>query len=68
MKILHAKLKDDVSVTINLDSLVDFSKDYLSASAIVEQSKRKLVADLKNAYHEKIATLNVDDILFKIIN
>ena len=68
MKILQAKLKDEVSTTIQLDGLFDFEKDYLSSSAIIENAKRKLVSQLKTTYHEKIATLSVDDIVFKIIN
>lgn len=66
MKILQAKLKDDISTTIQLDSLFDFERNYLESSAIVENAKRKLVSQLKAEYHEKIATLSVDDIVFKI--
>ena len=66
MKILQAKLKDEVSTAVDLDVLCDFKEDWLTSSAIVENAKRLLVNRLKTAYHEKIATLCVDDIVFKI--
>jgi hypothetical protein len=66
MKILQARLKEIVATSIVLDELYDFEKDWLSASAIIENAKRKLVVQLKNAYHERIATLSMDDIVFKV--
>ena len=65
MKILKAKLKEEITVAVELSDM-DFTKDWLSGVHIIEEQKKKLFWKLKNDLHEKIAMLSMEDVLFKI--
>lgn len=67
MKILQAKLKNEYVVSVNMEGCFDFVEDFINASTVVQEAKRKLFNQLKTSLHEKIATLNIDDLEFKII-
>ena len=65
-KILRVKLKDVPQCMIELPEVFDFTEDWLQANAFIEEAKRKLFFQIKNELHEKIATLNLEDVLFEI--
>lgn len=62
MKII-AKLKEVPTVTSTID--FDFSKDFITGSTILEETKRKLLYELKKSLSEKITMLSLDDVDFK---
>ena len=63
-KELAARLKENPTVYIALEA--DFESDWLVASKIVELAKRSMISELKQALHEKIASLSLEDIEFKV--
>lgn len=65
MKVLKAKLREVPSCAVSVD--LDFNADWLRASAVVEELKRKIFAELKDKLHAKIATLSLEDLEFKIV-
>jgi len=65
MKIIIAKLKTPVEVSVTLNN-INFNDNWLEASNVIEHSKRKLMQELKEKMHNKIAELSIDDIDFKI--
>ena len=65
MKTIIAKIKEPVEVRVTLQS-INFNENWLEASNVIEHSKRKLVQELKEKMHNKIAELSADDIDFKI--
>lgn len=65
-KKLQARLKEVPIVAATLNA--DFNKDWISASAMVDDVKRSLFHQLKTNLHERISTLGLDDIEFKIIS
>lgn len=65
MKIILAKLKTPVTVSVTLHN-TNFNDNWLEASNIIECSKRKLIQELKESMHNKIAELSIDDIDFTI--
>lgn len=66
MKTLTAKIKEPIQVAVSLEG-IDFNQNWLTASAVIESSKRGLLAKLRSELHEKIATLSLDDLDFKIL-
>lgn len=66
MKTLQAKLKETPTTVTKLD--IEFGEDWLTASAVVERMKREALANIRRNLHEKIATLSLDDIEFKIVD
>lgn len=65
MKTIKAKLKTPVEVSVTLNN-INFNDNWLEASNVIEHSKRKLIQELKEKMHNKIAELSIDDIDFKI--
>lgn len=65
-KIINAKLREQINVAVELD--VDWSVDWLVASRKIENAKRDLTARLKNAMHNKISELTLEDIEFQTID
>ena len=66
MKIITAKLREEITVCVEIDDL--FKKyDWLQASAIIEDRKKDLVQKLKTELHQKVATLSEHDVDIKII-
>jgi len=63
MKTLHAKYRNPIQVSIQLD--LDFSSDWIRASSMVEVAKRRMLANMKSEMHEKIAIMTLEDIDFK---
>ncbi len=66
-KIITAKLKETPEVVSELDDI--FKKhDWITGSAIIENAKRRMLAELKGKLHERIAVLSIDDISFKLLD
>lgn len=63
-KIITARLKEPLSTATRIE--IDMS-NWLEGSAIIEQSKRVLLAKLKDEYHTKIAVMGIDDLEFKVM-
>ena len=63
MKTLHAKYRNPIQVSIQLD--LDFSSDWIRASSMVEVAKRRMLENMKSEMHEKIAIMTLEDIDFK---
>jgi hypothetical protein len=64
--ILQATLREKITTQVMVD--VDFNKDWINASTIIENMKAKSFLEIKQKMHEKIATLTLEDLEFKIIN
>jgi hypothetical protein len=65
MKRLNARLKSSVEVTVGIEG-VDFNRNWIEASAIIENAKRRTIEAIRNEMHRKIAELSIDDLEFKI--
>lgn len=64
MKYLCAELKEPIMAVVKID--VDFNKNLLNAVLVVNDMKVKTFLEIKQAMHEKIATLSLEDIKFVI--
>lgn len=64
--ILRARLKKQVEVGLDIGEL-DFNNDWLEASFVIENAKRRAISSIKEEMHRAIAELSIDDIEFKII-
>jgi len=64
--ILTAFLKNKIEVTTIIE--IDFEKNWLESSRIIEKIKRDSLLKIQNELHKKIATLHIDDVIFEIIN
>ena len=67
MKYIRARLKNQVEVSSSLDG-IDFNRDWLEASSIIEYTKREMISQIKSEMHKAIAELSIDDIEFKIFS
>ncbi len=63
MKIITAQLKEIPSVTTQFDETL-FETNILTASVVVEELKRKMLAQLKSELHTKVSLLSMDDLKF----
>lgn len=63
MKIITAQLKETPSVATQFDETM-FETNILTASAVIEESKRKMLAELKSELHTKVSMLSMDDLKF----
>ncbi len=63
-KIIKARLKENPTAYVDFE--INFDNNWLDGSAVVVRLKNKLFHEIKNALHEKIAVLSLDDIDFKI--
>lgn len=66
-KKLIGKLKVVPEAMIVLSDLIDFNANWVQSSAIIEESKRRLLSKLKLEMHEKISVMTLEDIEFKIL-
>ncbi len=62
-KIITARLKEPLSVATRIE--IDMS-DWLQGSAIIEETKRRLLSKLRDELHTKIAIMDIDDLEFKV--
>jgi len=62
MKIITAQLKEIPSVTTQFDETL-FETNILTASVVVEELKRKMLAQLKSELHTKVSLLSMDTLL-----
>lgn len=66
MKILIASLKENISAAIKFE--VFWGTDPLGTSRVIEQHKKNLVNTIRDEMHTKIATLDMDDLEFAIVD
>ena len=63
MKIITAQFREVPSVACSVDETL-FETNILTASSVIEESKRKMLQQFKNELHTKISLLTMEDLKF----
>jgi len=65
LKTMRARLKKTPEVRVDL--IANFETDWLAASSLIETEKRNLLRQLKTDLHCLVASLDIDDLEFKVM-